>query len=80
MRLVSGLGERLCGGPVWNEVGALDTKQPLCWCSPHYLMESLSQQFRETGPHGSFLERNPQLREVKQNAWATELISSRARL
>lgn len=25
-----------------------------------------------------FLGRNPQLREVKQNAWATELVSSRA--
>lgn len=67
-------------GPVWNEVGALDTRQPLCWCSPHYLMESLPQQFRETGPHGSFLGRNPQLREVKQNAWATELISSIAHI
>lgn len=53
LRLVSGLGERACGGPMWNEVGALDTREPLCWRSPHYLMEPLLQQFHETGPPAS---------------------------
>ena len=61
-----------CGWSPWHRQATVLVFPTLTWwSSPYTAPWSLSSWLHFTG-------RNPQLREVKQNAWATELVSSRA--